>query len=791
MSPIFSQTNKAHLTNMLIGFLGLITICAIASCGKSSEHNSAGTGTVSFRIEWPADAGDNIEASQWIVKDYGSETSETLVSATPVTLSDDCQSRGIVTVAVNVTDALETFSVSEQFACDQGVGKINISAGTGRHFIVSGLGGDGTERYHGEKQDITIHAGSNDIGVIQMERNSEFCTDADGDGYYAERDCGTAIDCNDRNADIYPGAMEICGDGRDQDCDGKDTACQPVPADVDDDGDGYSENQGDCNDRNANIFPGAVEICDSLDNDCDGSVDEGNVCQTCTDADKDGYYKENGCGGTQDCNDNDLSINPGAAEICGDSVDQDCDGKDTACQPVPADVDDDGDGYSENQGDCSDRNANIFPGAVEICDSLDNDCDGSVDEGNVCQTCTDADKDGYYKENGCGGTQDCNDNDLSINPGAAEICGDSVDQDCDGKDEACLPDAADVDDDGDGYSENQGDCNDRNADIFPGAVEICDSLDNDCDGSVDEGNVCLTCTDSDGDGYYMESGCGTLIDCNDKDEDINPGAAEICGDGVDQDCDGKDEACLPDAADVDDDGDGYSENQGDCNDRNADIFPGAVEICDSLDNDCDGSVDEGNVCLTCTDADSDGYYREYGCGTQVDCNDNIPAVNPGTAEICDDGIDNDCDGLVDCDDPDCVNHSNCQSQSQGFIQFAGNGHYYKIIETKMTWTDAKAYCESIGGYLATITSQAEQDFISTSLSAEYGLWIGGTDQNTEGAWEWVTGENWSYTNWSPGEPSNSTASGEDYLVKRTKSNFDNKWNDLPNTYTFFFICEKN
>ena len=397
MNLMFPRAAQACLTNIFIGLLIVFSIGFISSCNNSSGNNSAETGTVSFRIEWPADAGDNIEASQWIVKDYGSETSETLVSATPVTLSDDCQSRGIVTVAVSVTDALETFSVSEQFACDQGVGKINISAGTGRYFIVSGLGGDGTERYHGEKQDITIHAGSNDIGVIQMERNSEFCTDADGDGYYAERDCGTAIDCNDRNADIYPGAMEICGDGRDQDCDGKDTACQPVPADVDDDGDGYSENQGDCSDRNANIFPGAVEICDSLDNDCDGSVDEGNVCQTCTDADKDGYYKENGCGGTQDCNDNDLSINPGAAEICGDSVDNDCDG---------------------------------------LIDCDDPDCDAE------CIPCTDADGDGFFAEDNCGSLVDCDDNDASINPNADEICGDSIDQNCDGEvNEGCISDS--------------------------------------------------------------------------------------------------------------------------------------------------------------------------------------------------------------------------------------------------------------------------------------------------------------------------------------------------------------
>jgi len=56
----------------------------------------------------------------------------------------------------------------------------------------------------------------------------------------------------------------------------------------------------------------------------------------------------------------------------------------------------------------------------------------------------------------------------------------------------------------------------------------------------------------------------------------------------------------------------------------------------------------------CTDADGDGYYLEATCGTPADCNDNDATVHPGAPEICNDGKDNDCDGLVDCADPDCV-----------------------------------------------------------------------------------------------------------------------------------------
>jgi hypothetical protein len=78
-------------------------------------------------------------------------------------------------------------------------------------------------------------------------------------------------------------------------------------------------------------------------------------------------------------------------------------------------------------------------------------------------------------------------------------------------------------------------------------------------------------------------------DCNDSSAAIHPGAAEICGDGIDQDCNGSDLQCLPDPADVDNDGDGYTENEGDCNDSNAATHPRSIEICgDGIDQDCSG-----------------------------------------------------------------------------------------------------------------------------------------------------------------------------------------------------------
>jgi hypothetical protein len=92
-------------------------------------------------------------------------------------------------------------------------------------------------------------------------------------------------------------------------------------------------------------------------------------------------------------------------------------------------------------------------------------------------------------------------------------------------------------DDGDGYSEVQGDCADTDATIYPSAFEICgDGIDQDCDGGADP--LCPEDIDNDGDGYTENQG-----DCNDANSSINPNAEDVCGDGIDQDCNGTDLSC--------------------------------------------------------------------------------------------------------------------------------------------------------------------------------------------------------------------------------------------------------
>lgn len=176
--------------------------------------------------------------------------------------------------------------------------------------------------------------------------------------------------------------------------------------------------------------------------------------------------------------------------------------------------------------------------------------------------------------------------------------------------------------DGDGFTGAQGDCDNNNASVNPAATEVCDNIDNNCDGQVDES--CTTCTDHDGDGYFVESGCGTDVDCNDRDSGINPGAVERCDDaGQDSNCDGQASEvceCGPASSDPRTFRDCYDGPEGT---RDVGICRGGTEFCDLATGQwggCGGTqiLPMTEVCFGNLDDNCDGQVNE-GCDSDTNC----------------------------------------------------------------------------------------------------------------------------------------------------------------------------
>ena len=545
-------------------------------------------------------------------------------------------------------------------------------------------------------------------------------TDADGDGSAA------CADCDDADSVRAPSLIELCATGVDEDCDGT------VDSDADLDGDGFDPCTGDCDESSSVTFPGGFDSWgDGLDLNCDGvdgtdadgdgfagdaldataDCDDTDAVVSPLDQDGDGVSP---CDG--DCDDGDATTFPFASDAA-------CDGVDSNCAPDPLEQDQDGDGYlpcapytgavagvlggndcddadvglapvdADGDGatlcenDCDDADPTRTPGAVEVaCDGFDSDCvldlnevdqdldgqlpcEGDCDDLDPAMLAVDADFDGVTPcgSDGLAGTadDDCDDADGLVFPGATELC--------DGLDSDCVFDAAELDQDGDGYVA----CSPW-VGADPNIVGEAD---------CDDGNAAIVPLDADGDGV---AGCNG--DCDETSAAVYPGAPDLACDGVDTNCvadpqelDADGDGDLPCQGDCDDtvatlnladaDGDGWTTCQADCDDADNGVFPFNSDAqCDGLDTDCvadllevdndgdgyvecqpwsgtvvgvvgGGDCDDTNALNVPVDADGDGVS-----GCAGDCDETDSTIFPGAPDTSCDGLDTDC--VVDANEVD-------------------------------------------------------------------------------------------------------------------------------------------
>ena len=275
---------------------------------------------------------------------------------------------------------------------------------------------------------------------------------------------------------------------------------------------------------------------------------------------------------------------------CGDDLDP------------PATTDADADGFDEDV-DCDDSDAAVYPGADEACNGQDDDCDGDVDEAVIATWYADTDADGYGDPAAM--SESCELPEGSVDPSAGE------------------------------------DCDDNDPAVHPSADETCNGRDDNCDGSVDEGVLAIWYSDADGDGY--------------GDPDVTVGACEPPTGAVD-----------PAAGE-------------DCDDTEAAVHPSAAEQCNERDDDCDGAVDEDVTTTWHADADSDGYgglaVAVQACEAPAgfvsdtsDCDDGDRHVHPGAEEDCALDVDRDCDGSTGYADLDGDGWAACEDCDDGDAQ---------------------------------------------------------------------------------------------------------------------------
>ena len=128
--------------------------------------------------------------------------------------------------------------------------------------------------------------------------------------------------------------------------------------------------------------------------------------------------------------------------------------------------------------------------------------------------------------------------------------------------------------------------------------------------------------------------------------------------------------------------------------------------------------------------------------------------------------------------------ASCRYGKNRYVLFTG-----LVGDERFDFTEAKTYCESVGGHLVTITSAEEQAAVDNMISASDSIsWIGATDECSEGSWKWVTGEEFNYSNWLDGQPDN-YQDGQDYALMFSDGKCG--WDDVgkDNGSVEYFVCE--
>ncbi len=495
-------------------------------------------------------------------------------------------------------------------------------------------------------------------------------------------------------------AVEICNDASDNNADGL-TDCQDVatcPAGTTCDAGGKTCGGGSCSVCTGK--GGAPEVAevscgDGFDNDCDGLVDcadtdcAGDICASAPS--NGGGFTTGVCVATTKLCTCTPTAETGAK--CGDGLDNDCDGLIDCEDP-----------------DCQDRGS-----GGQACDGRGHTCSAAIAGASSCSVC--AGNGGAAqavetncaegKDNDCDGLVDCADPDCASafaictaagktcspitascvcqGPEAARelSCGDGQDNDCDGKIDCADSDCASVA------------CTAFGSVCSPTVVGVCtcngnggvpqqgkettcrDGRDNDCDGLVD-------CADPDcgptlGNTFGVQcAGTATnLLSCDGLGQCActgNGGTPEpfeqSCGDGRDNDCDGLADCADPDCASRTCNGfgktctnlPGVTNTCAVCSPLGSPAIPSEVAEAscgDGRDNDCDGLVDCADTdCGTraCLSAPATGGGTTIGAcnSTSKLCVCTVGVESRATAGTCGDGKDNNCDGLIDCDDPNCV-----------------------------------------------------------------------------------------------------------------------------------------